>query len=169
MTAARQLGKGLLAILAGAVLQFGLAPRVGISGARPDFLLLLVVAWALRRGMVSGLLMGAGAGFLEDAVLGQYLGVRTLAMAVAGVATGYAQRKVFGDQPLVPVTATLGASLLCETLSWLWWRAAGVPLPFWRGLVQVVIPVSLYNGLLTPLLLGWWWRFRANRGVTPGV
>lgn len=149
---------GLVALLVGGVCQFGVAPYLAVLGNKPDFLLLMVVGAALRRGMLAGGWLGGAAGLWEDFFAGQCLGARALGMALAGMATGYARDKVFRDQPLVPVGAALGATALCELTSWAVWRAAGFPLPLGAGLARVTLPVCLYNALLAPFLLGWVWR-----------
>lgn len=144
----------LLMLMLVGLAQFGLAPRLAVLGIKPDFLLLAVVAGALRQGAGAGAWQGAWAGFLEDVFVGQYLGTRAFAMAAAGLLTGYARTRVFGDQPLVPVTAALCASGVCEMFTWSCWRAVGLALPFWAGLVQVIVPVSIYNALLAGVILG---------------
>ena len=144
----------LLMLMVVGLAQFGLAPRLAVLGVKPDFLLLFVVARALRQGAVAGAWQGACAGFLEDVFLGQYLGARAFAMAAAGLITGYVRTRVFGDQPLVPVTAALVASGICEMVTWSCWRAVGLALPFWAGFWQVMVPVSIYNALLAGVILG---------------
>ncbi len=147
----------LLVLMAAGVVQFGFSSRLAVLGIKPDFLLITVVAGALRQGMGAGAWQGAIAGFLEDVFVGQYLGTRAFAMAVAGMLVGYARTRVFGNQPLVPVTAALGASGVCELITWACWRMAGVGLPFWNGILLVMVPVSIYNALLAGLILGGVW------------
>ncbi|MEW6545298.1 MAG: rod shape-determining protein MreD [Bacillota bacterium] len=152
---------GMVALVA--VFQLGAAPRLAVLGVKPDFLLLAVIGFALCRGTVAGCLLGAGAGLVEDIVAGQYLGVRALSFALVGLGTARARARIFGDQPLVPVVAAVGGTVLAELASWAMWRILGLPLPLGTGLVRVVLPASLYNGLIAPLIPGWWVR-REQRG-----
>ncbi|MBC7340279.1 MAG: rod shape-determining protein MreD [Firmicutes bacterium] len=162
---------GAVALVAAAgVLQLGVAPRMAVLGVKPDFLLLTVIGLALCRGTVAGGLAGAGAGLLEDIVVGQFLGVRAAAFALVGLGVARARTRLFGDQPLVPVAAALGGAALAEMASWALWRAAGLPLPLGQGLIRVVLPACLYNGLLAPLFPGWWVRrVQARAGVNSGA
>lgn len=153
----------LLAVALTAVAQLVVAPRLAVLGVKPDFLLLGVVGAALCRGAVTGCLLGLGAGLAEDIVVGQYLGVRAVSFALVGLAVAGARTRMFGDQPVVPVVAALGGTALAELTSWAIWRVLGVPLPLGAGLVQVVLPACLYNGLIAPLYPGWWVR-RAQAG-----
>jgi rod shape-determining protein MreD len=163
----RRLGAvGLLALVT--VLQVTLAPRAAVLGIKPDLLLLTVVGCALTRGSVAGCLVGAAAGTVEDVMVGQYLGVRALALALVGLLTARAATRFFGDQPLVPVVAALGGTALAELTTWVLWRVVGLPLPLGTGLARVVLPSCLYNGLVAVLFPGWWVR-RARGGSGVGV
>lgn len=159
---------GLLALAT--VIQAGMAPRLAVLGVKPDLLLLAVVGYALTRGTLAGCLLGAAAGMVEDAMVGQYLGVRALALTLVGLVSARAATRFFGDQPLVPVVAAVGGTVLAELTSWAVWRALGVPLPLGVGLARVILPSSLYNGLVAVFFPGWWVR-RAQRahGVRAGA
>lgn len=153
-----------------AVLQVAVAPRAAVLGIKPDLLLLTVVGYALTRGSLAGCLVGAAAGALEDVMVGQFVGVRALAFALAGLLTARAATRFFGDQPLVPVVGALGGTVLAEMTAWGLWRVLGLPLPLGAGLLRVVLPSCLYNALVAAVFPGWWVRrARGGLGVPAGA
>lgn len=157
-------------VILATIVQLGVAPWLAVLGVKPDFLLLGVIGFALNRGTLGGSLLGAAAGLVEDIVVAQYLGVRALAFALAGLVTAQVRARMFGDQPLVPVVAALGGTVLVELVSWAVWSMLGLPLPLGTSLVRVIIPAGLYNALLAPVLLGRWvvggpWRHEVRPGA----
>lgn len=55
-----------LFILVAALLQVGVATRLGLPGAAPDVLLVSVIAIAIQRGGTVGAIVGIGAGLFSD-------------------------------------------------------------------------------------------------------
>ena len=90
MTAQRFL-LGAASVVTALLLQLTVIGRLPVPGAAPDLVLVLVVAFALAEGPMSGLVTGFLAGLLADALSVHELGRLALAYAVAGYVTGMLQ------------------------------------------------------------------------------
>ena len=84
----------VLTVLVFLLLQAVLADRIAIGSVAPDFVLLVVLFFALYRGSVRGAVFGFVVGFLEDLGNPEYLGLNALVKSVMGFLVGEAGRKV---------------------------------------------------------------------------
>lgn len=87
----------LLTLLVFLLLQTVLAPRIAIGPVAPDFVILIVLFFALYRGSVRGAVFGFLVGFLEDLGNPEYLGLNALVKSVTGFMVGEVARKTFPD------------------------------------------------------------------------
>ena len=109
---ARTLLLGALLTVA-AVLQTTLLPLLGLTGFRPDLLLLVVLAVALHDGPIAGVRVGASAGLLTDLLLlSSPVGLVTLVMAVIGFMVGSIRPYLASDSITAPVLLTFAASTM---------------------------------------------------------
>lgn len=77
--------------------QASLAPRISIGPVSPDFVLLIVVFFALYRGSIKGAIFGFLVGFLQDLGNPEMLGLNALTKSVLGFLMGRAGTKTFPD------------------------------------------------------------------------
>jgi rod shape-determining protein MreD len=140
-----------LLLVTGAVLQTALLPRVAIGGIRPNLLLLIVLGFAIKEGVPSGLRIGFVAGLLFDLLADQApVGIATLVYTAVGYAVGAARPY------LAP--GSLTAPLLLAFLSGLLGTAGYGVLTFLLGdahvggtqILQASLGVALFNTLLAP-------------------
>lgn len=82
---------GTASVVTALLLQLTVVARLPLPGAAPDLLLVLVVAFALAEGPMSGMVTGFVAGLLADSLSTHELGRLALAYAVAGYITGMLQ------------------------------------------------------------------------------
>lgn len=82
---------GAVTVITALLLQLGVIGRLPLPGAAPDLLLVVVVAFALAEGPLSGVVSGFVAGLLADAVSDHQLGRLALAYVVVGYVTGLLQ------------------------------------------------------------------------------
>jgi rod shape-determining protein MreD len=80
---------GAATVLTALLLQDTVVSALPLPGAAPDLLLVLVVAYALVEGPMSGMVTGFVAGILADALADHALGRLALVYAVVGYATGF--------------------------------------------------------------------------------
>lgn len=103
-------------VAAALALQVTLLSRLGLPGASPDLVLLVVVALALRHGPEFGLVTGFGAGLAADLVppadheVGRWALVLTLIGYLAGTARRESRRSAF--VPLLVVGAAAAGSVV---------------------------------------------------------
>lgn len=121
--------------------------------ARPDLVLLVVVAAGLVRGPDTGALVGLGGGWLVDLVPpgGEPLGAAAVTYLAAGALSGWSRRWVTWS-PLVPLLATAAAALVVQAVRGVT-AAAGVGVAHPVDLIWAVAMTVLFGVLLVPVLL----------------
>ena len=109
---------GTLAILAvvAVVLDAALAPEIEILGARPDFLVLVVVYGSLLVGARAATVAGFLTGFVADSELPEYLGLNALALSVTGYVSGGVWDHLVRANLFVQCLVLFGASLLHDVI-----------------------------------------------------
>jgi rod shape-determining protein MreD len=82
---------GAATVLTTLLVQDAVVGKLPLPGAAPDLLLVLVVAYALIEGPLSGMTTGFIAGVLADSLADHQLGRLALVYALIGYATGFIQ------------------------------------------------------------------------------
>lgn len=125
----------------------------------PDVVLVLVVAWALLRGPVSGAAVGLAAGWLLDLVPpgSAHLGVQALTYAAAGAFAGRVRLEGPVAAPRVAVVA-LGASAIVEGVGVLGALAVGSSVALGAVVVQCLLTATV-AALVMPVVVA------AERGL----
>jgi rod shape-determining protein MreD len=144
-----------LTVVTAAVLQTALFPSLTLLGFRPDLLLLVVLAIALRDGVTAGALVGAAAGLVTDLLVSQApLG---LGVAVyAGIGYGVGQARPY----LAPgsISAPLLLAFVAGGIGTAGYGALASLLGDDRVtptlLLRASLSVALYNTLLAPIVFG---------------
>ena len=138
-----------LALAAG--LQVTVAPHVKLLSGLPNLVLVSVLAWALIRGPMAGLRWAIVGGLLLDVVGQEPFGVHTFALVVVAYFAGFGERALFRANQPFAMLVVAAATLLYYLVVLLLMGALGYPVSFSHGLVQVAVPSSVLNALLTPL------------------
>lgn len=116
--------------------------------AAPDLLLLVVLAAAMRRGVETGVLIGAAAGYLRDLVGGSPLGLFTLCYLLVGATAGAAKTLVDVQQRRVPAfTAAVGTVLLSAVLGFVV-TLTGLAAVHWTALAWDAAVSAVLNAVL---------------------
>jgi rod shape-determining protein MreD len=137
---------GLLA--AAALLQSLLGPSLPIVRGRPDFVLVIVLAWSMLRGSGEGALAGFLGGVLLDSVAYTPFGVNAALLGLLGYTTGLPEVNIYrGNLPYFVGTAAL-ATLVYHTLYFLLLQALGLNLPPIYQTYATAIPAALLNAAL---------------------
>jgi rod shape-determining protein MreD len=137
---------GLLA--AAALLQSLLGPSLPIVRGRPDFVLVIVLAWSMLRGSGEGALAGFLGGVLLDSVAYTPFGINAALLGALGYVTGLPQVNIYrGNLPYFVGTAAL-ATLVYHTLYFLLLQARGLNLPPVYQTYATAIPAALLNAAL---------------------
>lgn len=126
--------------------------RVNLWGARPDLMLLVVLVWAVVRGMDEGLVWGFIGGLIIDLLSGGPLAATALALLAAVFLAGQSWGQGLGS-PVVRLMllAILGVVVyhlvLLIVLAW-----AGYTVDWGFALLRVVGPSTLLNVVLAPFV-----------------
>lgn len=142
------------AVLAALVVQLSVLSRLGLPGATPDLVLLVVVGIALATGPDEGLVAGAVAGLATDLAppadhaVGRWLLVLGLVGYGAGHAGAAARRS-----PLVPVAVVAGSAAASVLL----YAATGAILGDLHDstgvVIRLVATAVLYDVVLSPFVV----------------
>lgn len=141
-----------LLLLTAVVLETALLPALTLLGFRPDLLLLVTIALALRDGPLTGARVGAAAGLLGDVLLSTApIGLGMLVLAVVGALAGWSRPYLAPTSMIAPILLTAAASVLGTAAlgvltALLSEESIGAGL-----VVQAAIAVGIYNTLLSPL------------------
>jgi rod shape-determining protein MreD len=142
---------GASSIVTALLLQLTVIGRLPVPGAAPDLVLVLVVAFALAEGPMSGMTTGFLAGLLADGLADHEMGRLALAYALVGYVTGMLQDDEHSAlQPF-------GAVLL-GALTWLLtYSAEGILLGDVRLSFHAVARIAVsgvpYDVVLTPFVV----------------
>ncbi len=143
---------GAASVVTALLLHVTVISRLPLPGAAPDLVLVLVVAFALAEGPMSGLTTGFVAGLLADGISDHELGRLALAYALAGYVTGMLQDNTdrstllpFGAVLLGAVTA-LGAFVLEGVL-------LGDPRITLQPVLRAAVSSVPYDVVLTPFVV----------------
>jgi rod shape-determining protein MreD len=135
-----------------ALVQTVLLSRVNLWGARPDLMLLVVLVWAVVRGVDEGLVWGFVGGLILDLFSGGPLGATVLALLSVVFLAG----QPWGQGLSSPVARLLLPALIgvivyhLVLLLVLGWTGHAVDWAF--ALLRVAGPSALLNTLLAPFV-----------------
>jgi len=136
-----------------ALIQTTVLSRIDLLGAHPNLLLLVVLIWAVVRGLDEGLVWAFVGGLILDLLSGGPLAATALALLSAAYLAGQSLGEEVGSVALrVTVLAALGALayhvVLLLILSW-----TGHAVSWGSSLARVGVPSVVLNAVLAPVVL----------------
>ncbi len=137
-------------IVVALVLESTLLAHLQLAGARPDLLVLAVIAVAMACGPVTGATFGFAAGLVSDLQFAAPVGVSALIYTAIGFAMGTARIYVTSSHTWVHLLIAAAASLASVWLSGVVLRV--FDLSSWAFLARTGPWIAVYNLLLTPLV-----------------
>lgn len=143
----------LLLVGGGSLAQTTVVPIVAFGGVVPDIPLVLTVLVALRRGSELGLVTGFGFGLAQDLLGGGLLGIQALSKGVIGFWAGGLPGLFLTAQPVVQILALVLGSLGEGALRFALLRLFAAPPDFVELFGHVILPQTLYNGVVGGLVL----------------
>ncbi len=145
---------------------------LALSSVYPDFLLMFVIYFSLRRGEFSGIWLGFFSGLLEDSSIltfsqraGQYvplIGTHMFFYTLAGFILGKLNR-IIDRRSMVPVVVVVFVTTLLVRFQI--WLAHGLLQEFNKN--YSFLAVAAYTALLAPVwfwLLSWLYRYTSEEG-----
>lgn len=143
---------GAVTLVTALLLQLTVVARLPLPGAAPDLLLVVVLAFALAEGPLSGVGTGFVAGLLADALSDHELGRLALAYVVAGYVTGQLQ-----DDTERSTVQPFAAVALGSVVALAAYTAEGILLGDHRILLHSVVRALVssvpYDVVLTPFVV----------------
>jgi len=143
-----------VSLVVAVAVQVSLLSRLGLPGATPDLVLVVVMAFGFVRGPVAGSAVGFAAGLLLDLAPPSvgYFGLTAALMAIAGFAAGVVAERSGG----VVVVALLSVALVAFGLTIV--RAViatlvGDPRVLWGPVFAQSITSAVYSVLLAALIV----------------
>jgi rod shape-determining protein MreD len=137
-------------IVVALLLESTVLARVRLGGARPDLLVIAVVAVAMAAGPTSAACFGFSAGLLADLLFARPVGVAALVYTCVGFAVGYARVYLVSSRAWVHLVLTGAASLAAVWGAGLVLRV--LDLSSWGFVARTGPLVALYNLLLAPVV-----------------
>jgi rod shape-determining protein MreD len=135
-------------LLAATLTQSLIGHALPLIPGRPDFPLVVVLAWAMLRGSAEGAVVGFIGGVLLDSVTYTPFGLNSALLGIAGYLTGLPQANVYrGNLPFFLGTAAL-MTVAYHTLVFGVLQALGQSLPPLSQTYTTAIPAALLNALL---------------------
>jgi rod shape-determining protein MreD len=143
-------------VVAALVLQVSVLARLGLPGAVPDLMLLVVIGLALVFGPVGGCLVGFGAGLLADLAppsdhaVGRY----ALVLCLLGYAAGLLRPESGQIRSVLTPLAVVAASAFTATLLYAGVGAmVGDTAARHVGIASLLITAVIYDVLLAPFVV----------------
>ena len=130
---------------------------LSLWGARPDLVLVVLIAFALAADPGFGAILGFAAGLVHGSVTGFSLGSFLVTRTIVGFLGGSVTTRLFSDNPAVPVLSAVWLTAVCEGLFLL-----ANPRPNLILVGRVVAGECILNALLT-LCLYWLMRYVDSR------
>lgn len=136
------------------LLQSTLSPRLQIGAVWPDFLLLMVMSWALVRRPHEALMWSFVGGVVVDLVSGGPFGGTVISLlVVAQIATLMADG-AFRGRAVLPVVTAFAATFAFHGVYLLTMLLVGQQVDGLDALVRIVLPSAVYNAALSLIVHG---------------
>ncbi len=147
-----------LAAFLGIVLRDTVFNGLSVAGGKPDFVLILVVFFAIFRGSVQGGLMGVALGLLEDLMTGRFIGINAICKGLLGYLVGVSERNLYKNNFFVPIAAILAATFLNTVFYYLVSVLIGGHVGL-EKLILSTIPDAVYNMCFSPVFYAVFYNF----------
>lgn len=145
----------------GIVLRDTLFNDLSIAGGKPDFILIMVVFFAIFNGPAKGGWLGLGLGLLEDLMVGRFIGVNALCKGMIGFAIGFSERRLYKNNFFVPIVCLLIGSLVNSSIYFLISKLIGSNI-FFSGMVLTAVPDAIYNSCFAPMLYAVFYKIHGH-------
>ncbi len=87
-----------------------------VFGARPDLMLVVLIAYSLAEDPAFGATLGFIAGLIQASAVDFSFGSFIVTRTITGFLAGSATTRLFNENPIVPVLSAAGLTLVCESM-----------------------------------------------------
>lgn len=141
--------------------------RVSLWGARPDLMLLVVLVWAVVRGVDEGLMWGFVGGLVVDLLSGGPLGATPLALLAVALLAGQPWGQGLGSSVARLLFLALVGVVVYHLVLLIVLASMGYRVDWGFALMRVAGPSALLNAILAPFVrqpLAWLERRTRREG-----
>lgn len=133
-----------------ALVQTTLLPALGLVTVRPDLVLVLVVVWAVLRGVREALPWGLLGGVMLDLFSGGPFGTAMLALVLVAFCSSVGEIGLFRSSLTLPMVTVFWATVLFDLIFLFLLRTHHYPVEWLGSMRQVVVPNAVVNTLTCP-------------------
>ncbi len=134
------------------ILESTLFQYTRIFGIKPDFTLMIIVAYGIMRGSSYGAFIGLGTGLLLDMLYGRAIGINALAYMVTGYIIGRVHENVFKDSFIPAVVFNFIAVVVFQhgfiLLAYFSNNFPVTDISYVNMLLEIILPQAVYNSIL---------------------
>ena len=150
LTAMRWLAFAALAIVC-VTLHTTVAPRLAVAGARPDWILVAVVFFAMHVRSLDAVVAGWTLGLLADFQTAERFGLLSLVYGLTALLVYFGREHMFRSNPFAHFAMTLVAGLIVQFMLWTYYAVGvGAGGASWFGQLFTVGWAALYTALWAP-------------------
>jgi rod shape-determining protein MreD len=146
----------VLVLLAAAV-QTSALTTFGILGVHVNLLLVLLLSWAMVRGLDEAMVVVPMGGLALGLMDGLPVGAALLALVPVVLLTEVREARIIEGDFLLAVLLILLSTLAYEAIILVTLRVSGETVQWWGTLTRVIVPAAIVNALLVPPVYGLLW------------
>ena len=132
-----------------ALVQSTLSQRLQIGAVWPDFMLLVVVSWALLGHLTEALVWSLAGGIVIDLTSGGPFGGTAFALMAATLAAAAMAEGIFHGRAILPVVTAFVATLVFHGAYLLTLLLVGQAVDGLDALLRIALPAAVYNAALS--------------------
>lgn len=106
----------IISLAVASQIQGNLPSGVSLWGAKPDLVLVVLIAYSLAADLEFGATLGFIAGLIQGSVVGQAIGSFIVTRTLTGFLAGLTTTRVFSENPMVPMLSAMWLTLVAEVL-----------------------------------------------------
>jgi len=144
---------GAIILFIASLVQSVVLPQAVPLPARPELVVMLVVAVCLVEGLHDAIIWGFMGGLLLDLMSGPGfpIGSNALLLVLVALLASLGQTDPFRNQVLVPLATVFIATIFYQVMIMLLAFALGQQVPFLDNLLRVALPAAVLNTILMPV------------------
>ncbi len=143
------------------VLQDTVFNVISVAEGKPDFVLILVVFFALFHGHVKGGILGMVFGLMEDLMTGRFIGLNAICKGLTGFIIGLFSERLYKNNFFIPVVTVVVATFMHSILYLICGFAIGLNLEGFRK-IMVSISDAVYNIVFSPFFYAAFYYFHTS-------
>ena len=142
------------AVVAASLLQTSAMPSISVLGVQPNLVLILILSWAIVRGLREAMVVVPMGALTLGLMGGQSAGMILLAAMPIVLLTQIREARIIQGDFLLAVLLIVLSTLAYESILLAALRLNGETADWWGSLVNIAVPAAIVNAILVPPLYG---------------